>query len=382
MIQRDFWINKIEEAWERRSIVWLGGVRRVGKTSLCKSLDNVEYYNCESSRVEELVANPEEFYRDKQGKRIVLDEVQVLKDPSRLLKIGADEFPTTKIIATGSSTLGISKKFSDTLTGRKTDLHLTPILYQERQLFGNDSIDHRFLFGGLPPFFLNTEAYPPQGDFAEWLSSYFARDIQELYSIENRAAFLKFMRLVLAESGGIFEATRFANMCDVSRPTIGKYVDAAEQTLTARLISPFSSHASYEITRAPKIYCFDTGFLCFAKGWNILRSVDYDVLWEHLVLNDLIGRLQHFPIKYWRDKSGHEIDFIIGDYGTSEPVVIECKWNSAHFEAKNIQAFRKRYPHGKNFVVARTIGESFTRKFDTLDITFVSLEELPKLIRS
>jgi hypothetical protein len=42
---------------------------------------------------------------------------------------------------------------------------------------------------------------------------------------------LKFTRLVLAQSGLIFEETRFANLCDLGRPTIGKYMRVVEQTL-------------------------------------------------------------------------------------------------------------------------------------------------------
>jgi len=34
MIKRSFWISKIRDAWKARPIVWLSGVRRVGKTAL------------------------------------------------------------------------------------------------------------------------------------------------------------------------------------------------------------------------------------------------------------------------------------------------------------------------------------------------------------
>jgi len=50
-----------------------------------------------------------------------LDEVHRLDNPSELLKIAADHYPDLKIIATGSSTLGASDRFKDTLTGRKSD---------------------------------------------------------------------------------------------------------------------------------------------------------------------------------------------------------------------------------------------------------------------
>lgn len=47
----------------------------------------------------------------------MLDEVHRLRNPSELLKIAADHYPTTRIIATGSSTLGATRKFRDSLTG-------------------------------------------------------------------------------------------------------------------------------------------------------------------------------------------------------------------------------------------------------------------------
>jgi len=50
---------------------------------------------------------------------LILDEIHQLSDPSRVLKIAADEFPKLRVLATGSSTLAASKKFRDTLTGRK-----------------------------------------------------------------------------------------------------------------------------------------------------------------------------------------------------------------------------------------------------------------------
>jgi|APIni6443716594_1056825.scaffolds.fasta_scaffold5708171_1 predicted AAA+ superfamily ATPase len=42
MKKRTFWIEQIGDAWERRSIIWLSGVRRVGKTFLSRSLADVE----------------------------------------------------------------------------------------------------------------------------------------------------------------------------------------------------------------------------------------------------------------------------------------------------------------------------------------------------
>ena len=131
MKTRTYWLTRIESAWETRSVIWLYGVRRVGKTVLCQSLDEVEYLDCELPRVRRVLEDPEAFLDSAGGKRVVLDEVQRLPNPSELLKIAADHYPKVQLIATGSSTLQASAKFRDSLTGRKAELWLTPMMSTE-----------------------------------------------------------------------------------------------------------------------------------------------------------------------------------------------------------------------------------------------------------
>ena len=38
MVKRHFWIDRLEGAWKRRSVVWLSGVRRAGKTFLSQAI--------------------------------------------------------------------------------------------------------------------------------------------------------------------------------------------------------------------------------------------------------------------------------------------------------------------------------------------------------
>ncbi len=218
MVQRNFWIEQIDRAWSRRSVVWLSGVRRAAKTVLCQSMPDVEHFDCELPRTRTMLDDPESFLKDFRGRRIVLDEIHRLANPSELLKIAADYFPKTKVLATGSSTLGASAKFKDSLTGRKTELWLTPMMSADLNDFKRTDLKHRFLHGGLPPFFLASDF--PERDLQEWMDAYWAKDIQELFRLERRHSFQKFIELLMAQSGGIFEATSFSKPCEVSRSSI------------------------------------------------------------------------------------------------------------------------------------------------------------------
>ncbi|RMG70056.1 MAG: ATPase, partial [Nitrospirae bacterium] len=173
MVRRKLWIKKIREGWKKRNIIWLSGVRRVGKTFLSRSLPDIEYFDCELPRVRRMMEDPEGFLNELKGKTVVLDEVHRLRNPSELLKIAADHYPDIRILATGSSSLGASKKFRDTLTGRKVELWLTPMTLEDSEDFGNTDIRHRLLHGGLPPFFLSSEI--PEREFQEWMDAYWAK---------------------------------------------------------------------------------------------------------------------------------------------------------------------------------------------------------------
>ncbi|MDD5434313.1 MAG: ATP-binding protein [Nitrospira sp.] len=375
MVSRQFWIDLIEKAWSRRSVIWLSGVRRAGKTFLCQSLHGTEYFDCELPRIRRMMEDPQAFLEGLRGKRIILDEVHRLDNPSEILKIAADHYPDILIVATGSSTLGASAKFRDTLSGRKAELWLTPMISADLKDFDKTDLKHRFIRGGLPPFFMSEET--PERDFQEWMDAYWAKDIQELFRLERRYSFQKFAELLIIQSGGIFEATRFANPCEVSRTTITNYLSVLESTYAVHVIRPFSSRRSSEIISAPKVYAFDTGFVCYYRGWHELRQEDMGLLWEHFVLNEIQSRLQTRRISYWRDKRGHEIDFVLTDYNKpKQPAAIECKWSSSGFDAGNIKIFRKQYPVGYNYVVSADTDRSFTSVYDNISVNFVSLSGL------
>ncbi len=373
MVHRLWWQNKLEQAWKQRSIVWLSGVRRAGKTLLCQSLDDTRYFDCELPRTRRWLDDPEGFLDQHREQRLILDEIHRLTNPSQLLKIAADHYPDTKVIATGSSTLGASSKFRDTLAGRKAEVWLTPMTLEDLTAFEKPNLHHRLLHGGLPPLFLASTI--PESAFQEWMDAYWAKDIQTLFRLERRHSFERFVELLFAQSGGLFEATRFTRVCEVSRQTIMNYLAVLESTYLVHLLRPFSTHRATEIVAAPKVYAFDTGFVCYHRGWTNLRPEDLGLLWEHLVLNELHARLQTRRIGYWRDKRGHEIDFVLARRGKG-PLALECKWSADDVDLVNLKAFVHLYPNADLWVVAYDIDKTIHRRSDSLTITYCNLNTL------
>ncbi len=372
MWKRSFWQNLIEAAWSRKNVVWLMGVRRTGKTVLCKSLPSVDYYDCELPSVRRTLEDPEAFLASAGRSRIVLDEIHRLDQPAELLKIAADHFPKVQILATGSSTLGASARFRDTLAGRKQEVWLTPMILEDVRAAGG-TLEQRLRNGGLPAFFSAEAA--DEGEFQGWIEAYWAKDILELFRLERRRSFQKLLELLLTQSGGIFEATSLAGPCEVSRTTVANYLAVLEATFVAHVVRPFSGNSAREIVSAPKVYGFDTGFVRTFRGWRELRSEEIGLLFEHLVLNELHAHTQRRDVMFWRTKRGEELDFVLPVRGES-PVAIECKRKGSDFDPKALLLFRRLHPGGRNFVVATDVQRAYEHRYGDLLVKFVDLATL------
>lgn len=371
-VARSFWLSRLTRAWAQAPIVWLTGVRRVGKTTLARSIEGAELLNCDLPSVARRLADPEVFYREIDAPIVVFDEVHQLPDPSRLLKIGADERPDLRILATGSSTLAATRKFRDSLTGRKRVVELVPVLVEELAAFGVSSLEHRLLRGGLPPALLAKE--PPHDFYAEWLDSYFARDVQELFHLEKRSAFLGTLELLLRQSGGLLDVTRISKEIGVSRPTTMHWLDVLEVTHAIRRLRPFARGGRREIVAQPKVFAVDTGLVAYARAWDRPRPEDAGALWEHVVLETLVSRAPR-AIHYWRDKQHREVDFVIPGRG-GEVHAVECKWRASAFDPRGLAAFRASYPKGASWVIAADVARGRTERVGEVEIRVAPLGEL------
>ena len=383
MLHRDFWQSQVIESLSRRSICWLSGVRRVGKTTLCSSLPfetETRYYDCELPSVRQQLADPEYFWKQHANQIVVLDEIHRLNDPSNVLKIAADHFKTVRVVATGSSTMGARKKFKDTLTDRKQDVWMQPLLISELHSAGDFDLDRRLLHGGLPPAFFS--AVLDEQFYVEWLDSFWAKDVQELFSIDRKTSFMKLAELILRHSGQLFQATSFAAPCEISRQTVQNYLDILETTLFAIAVRPWDRGKATEIVRMPKVYAFDTGFVCFGRGIDSLRNDDRGDLLEHLVLQELIAQYGRHAVWYWRDKAQHEVDFIVKPIRGNAVHTIECKWSKESFDPGALRIFRKDSPIGLNILTAANVPKVTKRLIAGLEVIECPPWEIASVIAS
>ncbi|MFW5843096.1 MAG: ATP-binding protein, partial [Spirochaetota bacterium] len=185
--------------------------------------------------------------------------------------------------------------------------------------------------------------------FGEWMDSYYARDIVELFRIRDPSGYLRLVEILFRRSTGQLETTDLAKESGLSRPTVDSYLVAMEMSHVIFRLRPFHGGGTREIVRQPKVYGFDTGFVCWVRGWDEVTPEVRGRLWEHLVLDELRCSVEDRRLRYWRDKSGREIDFVV-DRGNGVVDTIEAKINPERVDHKNLEAFRALYPDGSDYV--------------------------------
>ena len=336
-----------------------------------------------------MLSEPEAFLKTVPGQTIILDQAGRLANAREFLELAASRFLDVRILTTSTLPIGAAGKGAAarawpppaTLAGRIASVWLTPMTMSDLKEFGVTNLRRRMLHGGLPKFLLAPE--PPGAAVEAWAEAFWARDIQEPFRLERGAPFRRLFELLMAQSGGMFEAASLAKRCGASRPTVSNYLAVLEAASAVHVVRPYAEGGRSEIVSAPRVYGFDTAFVCHYRGATSLRPADLGALWEHLVLNELHAHVGRGAIRYWRTKHGSEVDFVLLRHGRA-PVAVECCWSADNFEPAAMRSFRAAYPGGASFVVTPDTpdGESSERAYGPLRVTFVSARDLVRMYQS
>ena len=78
------------------------------------------------------------------------------------------------------------------------------------------------------------------------------------------------------------------------------------------------------------------------------------------------AHLPDTPARYWRDKAGREVDFVIARR-RDEVDAIECQWDPRAYDRAGLEVFRRYYPKGRNYLVTLSGEMPYTKTFGNLD---------------
>ena len=384
-------LPKIKKVINREELIILMGARQVGKTSLLillkdylgKQGKDSYYFNLENREYLDLLNehpyNIFEFLPKSKTKQFVfIDEIQYLDDPTNFLKLLYDEKRNDlKIIASGSSSFYIDKKFKDSLVGRKFLFEIYSLNFDEYIRFNNqDNLlklknkkltilqkkkilslwDNYLLYGSYPKIALTADNYVKKILLEEIGTSYIKKDVEEA-GIKNVDKYFALLKIIAGQSGQLLNSKELANTLNVAHKTIEEYLYVMKKSYQISVIKPFYENIRKELTKMPKVYLNDTGLRNFFLNNydDIKKRDDKGSYLENLVFRELLlenGSLE--KIKFWRTQDKKEIDFIV------EGKAFEIKFNKSKIEYKKYNKFTEAYPNIKfDFLTYEDILQKF-----------------------
>lgn len=316
------------------------GPRQVGKTTLIESILKTRDYlllDGDDPKTRSLLTEPNtEEIRTILGKYkfVFIDEAQRIRGIGLTMKIITDRFKNVQLFASGSSSFDLSNIINEPLTGRKWEYQLFPISWEEYEkhhghLFAEQQLENRLLYGFYPDVLNNS------GDeinvLRNLVNSYLYRDILSYSDIRKPEVLDKLVQALALQIGSEVNYSELAQIVNVDKNTISKYIDILQKGYIVFKLSCFSRNVRNEIKTNKKIYFYDNGIRNMVIGnFNpIDLRTDKGALWENFLISERLKQNEYKQslarIYFWRTKQQQEVDFVEDKSG--EIFGYKFKWN-------------------------------------------------------
>ncbi len=374
----------------------LVGPRQVGKTYLLRKIeshlrgcgDKTAFFDLEQPTV---LAQFNQSDADllemlsTSGEVLFIDEFHYLKNASKLLKALYDRGDSTKIYASGSSAMEMHSHLKESLAGRK---YVYPIyscgLEEISQVIPCQPIQYLFQYGGMPGTIHEESETKKQQLLSDILQSYILKDIKSLVREENLRAFNHLLYLLAQSQGNLVSTDSLAREVGLSSHTINDYLELLSQTYVNFPVYSYSRNFGNELKKSKKYYLYDLGIRnALLKNYAAFdRRRDAGTIAESYVFLELQRQLTpDTEIRFWRLKSGDEVDFLWIKNQVPYPIEVKLNWPTTKVP-KGLQSFLRRYPDtNRAFVIGSRSQEEID--FNSIRIHFLPLEkatELPALL--
>ena len=370
-IRQRWFSSNLQSALRVLPVTVLTGARQTGKTTLTQALEPARtYFTLDDVGIlDQAERNPDSLLSTRP---VILDEVQrapqILLAVKRAVDTGrrAGDF-----ILTGSANLLLMKQVAETLAGRAIYLDLPPFCpteWQERKgalspldrLFAAD-FDWRewpdepgdwtrwLLRGGFPPALeINSEADRGLW-FAAYVQTYLERDLRQLSAISSLPDFQRLMMLAAQRTGKLLNQADLARDAALSHPTAHRYLNLLETGCMITRLRPLATNPTAALVKAPKLLWTDCGLAAWLAGIRSSAEVTTRMdsgFWLEQTLFQTLETWrsldpQQRKLHFWRNRTGHEVDFILEEAGKFVALEIKASSQVTASDATGIRAFRE-----------------------------------------
>ena len=320
---------------------------------------------------------------------VLLDEAQNLDEAGLFVKGLVDSGLPNPLYVTGSSSWHLGSRTRESLAGRAVRARMDPLSLAEvsagvagmsetiRRAQVRELALRQTVVGGYPDAWLAQE---PERVLFRLLESFVIRDASDFFGIQQIDGFRRLLDLVAGQQGAVINTSEWASICEVSRPTVVRWLDILKEGQIVFSPRPFAGGRRAEATGRPKVYLCDPGIAAalLRRHTPFETREDRGRLLESWVGAEL--RKQVHPLHpgeellFWRTRSGAEVDFVLrrGD----ELVGIEVKARALRKPrlSRSSRSFIDAYAPGRFYVLH--LGDDFEETLGSTEILWRGPERL------
>jgi len=420
IIEREIF-PKVAAHLKKPEITLITGARQTGKTVLLGMLkewlirekkiapENIFYFNLDIVKDWEFFQNQTKFieflkdHSQKQKIYVLVDEAQRVPDCSRFFKGVYDSHLNVKLVLTGSSSLELKTRLQESLAGRKRVFHLFSFSFTEF-LQAKDKVLAGLLekkskiseiskkqilslfkkyvvWGGYPRVVLSQTSQEKSDVLSDIYSSYIEKDVVGLLEIKNRLGFSNLVKLLAGQTGQLVNISELANLLNLDRATVERYLKALEETFIISPLMPYFKNPRQEIVKQNKIYFNDTGIRNYALDnfSSLSERQDSGLVLENTVFREILLSLSLFQkIRFWRTKQGAEVDFLILRGEKIVPIEVKSNLKKPSISL-GLRNFIEKYAPEKAFVVNLSLEQRI--KIKKTKVNFIYPFEIKKILQ-
>lgn len=354
---RSSYTRQLIDLIDSRSIIFLTGLRRVGKTTLMKLIikyliengtgqENIFYvslddYTFGHSNILEIINEYRKIQKQSVDKKIYLflDEIAYKQDFQQQLKNLYDNH-NVKIFASSSSS-SLLKDNKAFLTGRSITIEVQPLDYfeylefKEIKIKQKDSHLHDTYFreyikhGGMPENVLN----PDREYLVNLIDDIIMKDITAFYRIKNPQLIKDYFVLLMERSGKQVSINKISKILKISPETSNRYLNYFRETYLIHLLARYGK-TNEKLLSPKKVYATDLGMKYLFVGERDIGSYFENYLFMKLIKKEV----------YYLYENGTELDFY-----TADKILIESKYYS-QLNKKQEKLFSE-YPAEKKIII-------------------------------
>ncbi|MGD9290283.1 MAG: AAA family ATPase [Desulfobacterales bacterium] len=312
-----------------KKMVFVGGPRQVGKTTLAQAILSSNYpsgrylnWDYDEDRQDIL---RKQWSADQ--KLLVFDELHKFPQWKNWIKGIYDvSHQSHSFLITGSARLDVYRRGGDSLMGRYHYWRLHPFTLDEvpQGISQTEAFQRLMTVGGFPEPFLDGDERAARRWRRERFDRVLREDIRDLEAVRNIQLLGMFLDILRNRVGGLIVLSNLAGDIQISPKTAKSWLEILEKMYLVFSVRPYTKSLPRAVLKPPKVYFFDNGDVIGDEGARF----------ENLIATSLLKRLHYledrdgyrYELRYIRDKEGREVDFVIVKDGKIEEL-IEAKYS-------------------------------------------------------